>query len=225
MADPERVFPEAGLAYRIRRPPAAADRGVLLLHGLGGDEDVMWVFERVLPEGWIAVAPRGPFAAAEGGWSWTRAGKEHLSTLPEFNLAVEGLRFLLAGMRTDLGVREDTWVWMGFSQGAALAFAAAFASGIRPAGVVSLSGFLPEGFEAEALERRGQVPVYWGHGTQDDQVPVERARRDVARLREAGLDVTYCESDVGHKLGADCLRGLKAWFARDGAAPKPKSES
>jgi hypothetical protein len=47
----------------------------------------------------------------------------------------------------------------------------------------------------------------------------------MARLREAGLDVTYCESDVGHKLGADCLRGLKAWFARDGAVPRAPGES
>jgi predicted esterase len=78
--------------------------------------------------------------------------------------------------------------------------------------VVSLAGFVPDGFEVRAGARLAGVPVYWGHGTKDDQVPVQRARRDVSRLRQAGLDVTYCEADVGHKLGADCLRGLKGWF-------------
>ena len=73
----------------------------------------------------------------------------------------------------------------------------------------------------DSLARLASLPVYWGHGTQDDQVPVERARRDVARLRQAGVDVSYCEADVGHKLGADCLLGLASWLARGPGAPRP----
>jgi predicted esterase len=43
-------------------------------------------------------------------------------------------------------------------------------------------------------------------------VPVERARRDVEILRAASVDVAYCEAEVGHKLGIDCLHGLKTWL-------------
>src|SRR3972149_7991963 len=59
----------------------------------------------------------------------------------------------------------------------------------------------------DSLARLASLPVYWGHGTQDDQVPVERARRDVARLRQAGVDVSYFEAGVGRKVGA-------GWLAR-----------
>jgi phospholipase/carboxylesterase len=211
MARPELAISEAGLVYRIRAPQDAR-RGVILTHGLGGDEGVMWVFESALPEDWIAAAPRGLFPAPDGGWGWTRAGKEHLSSASEFEEAIGELRGFLARMSRDAGVGEDAWVWMGFSQGAALAFASALAPGARPAGVVSLAGFLPEGADAEALSRLRQVPVYWGHGAQDDLVPIGRARRDVQTLRAASVDVTYCEAEVGHKLGVGCLRGLKTWL-------------
>ena len=31
-------------------------------------------------------------------------------------------------------------------------------------------------------------------------------------LEQAGAQVTYCEADVGHKVSADCLRGLENFF-------------
>jgi phospholipase/carboxylesterase len=224
MVEPERVQPETGLAYRVRRPDAPAERGVILLHGLGGDEDVMWVFSGVLPPDWAAAAPRGTFPATDGGRSWSRTGKEHLATVEEFGESVRRLRDLLTSLRASVGVPGDAWTWMGFSQGAALAFAAALEAGAAPRAVVSLAGFLPDGLGDEDLERLRGLPVYWGHGTKDDHVPVSRARRDVARLRKAGLDVTYCEADVGHKLGVDCLRGLKGWFAGGPARRSPSGD-
>jgi acetyl esterase/lipase len=39
----------------------------------------------------------------------------------------------------------------------------------------------------------GQTPFLVVHGTVDNLVPVEQARRFVAQLREAGADVTYVE--------------------------------
>lgn len=213
MAETVRVIAESGLAYRMRRPARLDGPPVLLLHGLGGDEDVMWVFESALPAGSLAVAPRALFPAKEGGWSWTRTSAEGLPSIADFEPALRAVDSLLAQLRASTGVGESAWVWMGFSQGAGLAFAGAGRSEWPIARVVSLAGFLPEDLGAH-LSRLQRVPVYWGHGTQDDQVPIERARRDVERLREAGVDVTYCEAEVGHKLGADCLRGLRGWLGR-----------
>ncbi len=224
MGEAEPAQPGDGLAYRILRPDAPAERGVILLHGLGGDENVMWVFRSVLPPGWAAVAPRGTFPAADGGRSWARTGKEHLASVQEFGESVRQLQALLPSLQPSLGVRAEAWVWMGFSQGAALAFVAALAPGAAPRAVVSLAGFLPDGLGGDDLGRLRGLPVYWGHGTKDDHVPVARARRDVARLREAGLDVTYCEAEVGHKLGADCLRGLNGWFAAGSVQRSPRDD-
>jgi phospholipase/carboxylesterase len=106
------------------------------------------------------------------------------------------------------GLDRDRLVLMGFSQGAAMAFAGAALGLVRPAALVSLAGYLPMG----DIHRLHGLKVFWGHGIQDDLVPIERARADVTELRSVGAEVHYCESDIGHKLGVECARGLNLWL-------------
>jgi predicted esterase len=81
---------------------------------------------------------------------------------------------------------------------------------MRPAGIIALAGFLPEG----DLSKLAGIPIYWGHGSRDEFVPVQRAEKDVQRLSSVNNDVEFCQADVGHKLGVECARGLKEWFSR-----------
>src|SRR5919106_4882582 len=55
---------------RIRESTHPASRLLLLIHGHTGDENSMWVFARGMPaHDWI-VAPRAPYNAESGGYSW-----------------------------------------------------------------------------------------------------------------------------------------------------------
>jgi predicted esterase len=56
--------------------------------------------------------------------------------------------------------------------------------------------------------------MFIAHGTDDDRVPVEKARLSAELLENAGAAVTYCEEQVGHKLSAKCFRGLEAFYQR-----------
>ena len=186
---------------------------MILLHGLGGNEDVMWVLETALPPGGLVAAPRGTFPSVAGGCSWLGADLEGWPKASDFAVAVAELGDLLKVLGGDRDAAAGPFVLMGFSQGAALALMAAANGAAQVAGVVALSGFLPEGTGAsEEHAGLSGLPVYWGHGTRDEWVPVSRARQDVERLRAAGAAVTFCEADIGHKLGPECLRGLKGWF-------------
>ncbi len=78
----------------------------------------------------------------------------------------------------------------------------------HPAVLISLAGYIPEG-DIHLLQGS---QVFWGHGLQDDLVPIGRAREDVARLQNVGVDVHYCETDIGHKLGVECAHGLNLWL-------------
>jgi phospholipase/carboxylesterase len=108
-------------------------------------------------------------------------------------------------------------VWMdliGFSQGAALSYTLAILYPDRVRAIAALSGFLPEGV-MELLAKRpldGKA-VYITHGRQDDKIPVAQARSTVDMLRESGAQVTYCESDGGHKVDPDCFNGLADFFS------------
>lgn len=198
---------QAGLFYRARRadPPGAPT--VVLLHGLGGDEKSMWVFEHALPPSWAVAAPRGLRASSPGGYSW--APRLGYARLPDFDGAVRRVESWLPGVVTQLDSDASRTLWMGFSQGAALAFAALL-SGFPAIGLVSLAGFVPEG----SAERLPGLPVFWAHGGRDQDVPIERARADVDRLQALGAEVEFCEADVDHRVGAPCLTALRGWLDR-----------
>ena len=97
---------------------------------------------------------------------------------------------------------------MGFSQGAALAFAIATQSELKPVAMIVASGFIPKG----DLTGLRDISVFWGHGSHDEWIPIERAKREAKRLADMGLSVSFCETDVGHKLGLECLEGLREWL-------------
>jgi phospholipase/carboxylesterase len=82
----------------------------------------------------------------------------------------------------------------------------------RPAGIMALSGFIPdvEGFELD-LGKAAGLPVAIGHGTHDPVIPVEFGRDARDRLTAAGADVTYRESPMPHTIDPEFLRELPAW--------------
>jgi len=194
---------------------------ILMLHGLSGDEDVMWLLTSALPDdAWLA-APRGSFAHPDGGYSWVQGGTEGAGgSLADYRPAVEAVVAWWQSLRRQEELPARRPYLMGFSQGAALTFALA-AGGMPAQGVIALAGFVPTG-DLSALEG---VPVYWGHGAKDDTVPLARAQADVERLQRAGVLVELCVAEVGHKVGVECMRGLTAWLRQrerdDPGGPQP----
>ena len=65
---------------------------------------------------------------------------------------------------------------------------------------------LPLGNSAQAL------PTLVQHGTQDSMIEIERARRSVETLREAGIPLTYREYEMGHEIRPRSLSDLSAWL-------------
>ena len=130
------------------------------------------------------------------------------STFEDFRPGVTFVERLLDTLAAERGLDRGRMVLVGFSQGAALAFAVAREDRLRPRGIVALAGVLPDG---DVGRLRG-IPIFWGHGTQDTHVPIEAARADVERLRRVGASVQMCEADVEHRVGVECMRGLKQWW-------------
>lgn len=199
---------DSGLVYRIRPPAESGEPAVILLHGLTGDEDVMWLLQSALPKAGLMGAPRGLYDAADGGYSWLPEDEGPDISINDLASSVERVTIWLDGLLKEHGLGYDRCVLVGFSQGAALAFALAHELETRPGAVVCLAGFLPDG-----LTRKIEgLSVYWGHGTQDETLPIDRARSDMEELRKLGVELQVCEAEVGHKVGVECMRGLRSWL-------------
>ena len=186
----------------------------LLLHGWTGDENSMWVFASRLPREAILIAPRGPYPTPLGGFGWQLNQKKEWPNVTDFRPAVNSLINLLTKDNFP-GADLRRLHFLGFSQGAALAFTFAILYPELVQSIGSLSGFLPEDAENWLSDRTlWEKPIFIAHGAQDDLVPVSRARNSVGILERSGGEVIYCEDDVGHKLSASCFRSMEAFYKK-----------
>lgn len=202
---------------RVRESTSASPRLMLLIHGLTGDENSMWVFARNLsPEYWM-VAPRAPYPSGmeQGGYSWrpSAGDAEDRSSLEQLRDSAETLIRLVDDYSASVQIDAKTFDVMGFSQGAAMCSSLAFLYPERIRKVGILAGFVPGGLEELVSQRPLEgKPFFVAHGTKDERVSIEHARASIEILEQAGAPVTYCEDDVGHKVSANCLRALKDFF-------------
>ena len=200
---------------RIRKASQQPARLMLLIHGLTGDENSMWVFARNFPSHYWIVAPRAPYTAPTSGYSWRPPQYGNLDRvgLDVLRSSSEALIRLVDEYAASLGIDAGTFDTMGFSQGAAMCNTLAFLypDRIRKAGI--LAGFVPGGLEEVASRHPLEgKPFFVTHGTRDEMVSVDRARASIGVLEQAGAKVTYCEDDVAHKVSVTCLRALKDFF-------------
>lgn len=203
---------------RVRESTAASSRLMLLIHGLTGDENSMWVFARNLSAEYWMVAPRAPHASLmeQGGYSWhpPDSETEDRPRLEQLRASAESLIRLVDEYAASVGLNPDVFDVMGFSQGAAMSSLLAFLYPERIRKVGILAGFVPDGLEELVTQRPLEgKPFFVAHGTKDETVSVARARASIEILERAGARVTYCEDEVGHKVSANCLRALKDFFA------------
>jgi phospholipase/carboxylesterase len=208
MDDPRlELMSKSGLVYRYREATHVNAHLFIMLHGLSGDENAMWDLEHLYPVDGFIVAPRGLFPLGDGKYSWVKEPLQGWPSTDDFMSAIAALKALIGELQDRFAIKNDPPVFMGFSQGAALAFGVASDSTIRLQAIIAVAGFVPEG---EYSELNG-LPIFWGHGLKDQWIPIERARRDARLLKDAGAEVHLCEADVGHKLGVECLQGLGGW--------------
>jgi phospholipase/carboxylesterase len=200
---------------RVRPAAPGPSRLLLMVHGLTGDENSMWVFANGLPADRWVVAPRGLHVAEPGGYSWSSdAAEEHAPpSARQLEASVAPLMQLVDEYCAANEIDGSTFDVIGFSQGAALGVMMSMLHPERIGKLGVLSGFVPSGAEELIASRRLQgKKIFVAHGSTDERVPIERARQSVGQLEEAGAEVIYCEAEVGHKVSAECLRALKAYL-------------
>jgi len=214
---------ETGLHYRLRR--GQPKRGlIVMLHGLSGDENVMWIFDHALPRTATVVAPRALYASEHGGYSWTPAAARDEFDQADFQEAIEHLSRFLHEVSTLYQVDRQRVIVMGFSQGAALSYTFSLAHPELLRGVIALAGFLSNRSSAlpSALAgTRATSKARWDvsqlsyliiHGAHDEAVPIERAREARSALESRGASVEYHEHRVGHKVSAQGMQEIKIWI-------------
>jgi phospholipase/carboxylesterase len=204
-----KVMYEQGWVFRYLPARLKPGRLLVMLHGWTGNENSMNVFQRDIPRDYAILSPRGPIESDEGGYGWVTPRSSKLSPLDSFQASVQRLHAALDTWAGEFDLLRTPLSMAGFSQGAALTLAYTLAYPQEVDKAVCMSGFLPDpGADFIAPEEVRSVRILITHGSDDDTVPVERARSAAQFLESAGADVQYCEGNGGHRLSAGCFREL-----------------
>ena len=217
------------LVHTVIGPPSAR-RVLMLLHGYGADErDLGALLPYLDPEGrFLAVLPRGPFAAPPG-FSWFDIAAlaepdDDAAIASPFAQTVGEVSALLDAICAEHSMSRSEAVVGGFSQGGGVALALALGSdaGARPAGVIAMSAFLPATAEVDIdWDAAASVPVLVQHGTEDPMVPVEQGRALAELLESHGVPVTFTEYPMGHQVALESLQQAHEWLlaVQEGETP------
>ena len=195
------------------RPEAA----VIWLHGLGADGHD---FEPIVPELRLDKAVRFIFPHApiqpvtiNNGMrmrAWYDilqfgGGPEDEQGIRASQALIENL---IAGEKKK-GIQAGKIMLAGFSQGGAIVLQTGLRHAERLAGIMALSTYLPisNTLEKEKSKINQDLPIFMGHGTYDDIIPLAKAEASKNLLVKAGYPVewrTYpmphsvCPEEIGH---------------------------
>jgi phospholipase/carboxylesterase len=204
-----------GLQARVRPAAGAPEGGLVLFHGRGADEtDLFPLLDALDPERRrVGATPRGPLSLPPGGAHWYALGGIGTPEPTTFHASYAAAGEWLDGFLAEHGLSHERLVVGGFSQGGVMAYSLGLGAGRpRPAAIVALSSFIPavEGFELDLSPPL--PPVAIGHGTLDNVIGVEWGRRARALLEDAGAEVLYRETPMGHQIDPDFIREIAAWL-------------
>ncbi|MFW5689640.1 MAG: alpha/beta hydrolase, partial [Spirochaetota bacterium] len=113
--------------------------------------------------------------------------------------------------------RDRPLVLGGFSQGSMVAVEAVLSAGVRPAGLIILSGALVARERWARLLREHEelvrgLPVFQSHGLDDPILPIAGARALGALLEEHGARREFTTFAGGHAIPAQAVEHASAWL-------------
>lgn len=209
------------LEYDLHAPARAAEGAplIVLLHGRGADKHDLAGLRPHLPADALLVLPRAPFPGAAwgygGGWAWYRYLGEDRPEPESFEESQRQLHDFLQALPATLPVRPGALVLGGFSQGGTMSLAYALRHPGAAPRVLNFSGFLADhpGVPVTRDSVRG-TRVFWGHGTQDPNIPFALAERGRSRLAAVDAAVDARDYAIGHWIDPQELEDAVEWMGR-----------
>lgn len=186
----------------------------ILLHGWLGNEKSMSIFSSVIPQSSTILFPRGIIKLGKDQYGWVNintSSSNFYDYAESSKILFKSIIELLNAFDLDNSKRKLNLI--GFSQGAAMC---AILSLLYPDSfnkIAILSGFLPKNHPEEIIDNLESIQYYIAHGKDDQLVSFHKSIELRDFLLKRNAKVQFCEEDIGHKVGKNCLRNLKNFFA------------
>jgi phospholipase/carboxylesterase len=201
------ALPDIGFVHNYIPATDRTRAPLLLLHGVGGDENALLPFGEKLAPGAAILAPRGK-QKEKGVPLFFRRHSETEFDLTDLEFRTKELAEFIARGRKVYGLAKP--IAFGFSNGANITASILLTMPDILAGAVLLRGTLP--FEPQTLPDLKGFPIVMLSGETDTIVPAEKRDRLADILRATRADFTYHVFPCGHDLSPRDIETLKTWL-------------
>ena len=210
------------LHYLVQEPKVKHDKNplLLLLHGYGSNEEDLFSFASELPDDSYVISVRAPYDLQPYGHAWYAihfdADENKFSDNVQAKQSVEIIASFIDEIVKQYPIDTENVTLIGFSQGAILSYATALTYPEKISKVVALSGYfnqeiLPEIIDTKAISH---LKFFVSHGSVDQVIPVDWARKAKPALENLGLEVEYQEYPIGHGVSPKNFFDFKNWLQR-----------
>ena len=208
------------LHHLVREPKNKASKNplLLLLHGYGSNEEDLFSFAEELPGDYYVVSARAPYDLQYGSFAWYAIHFDADQNKFSDNEQAKISRDLIAGFIDELAlaypIDTENVTLIGFSQGTILSYAIALSYPEKVQRVVALSGYLNTEILKENFEQNDfrNLKMFISHGTADQVIPVDWARKAKPALDVLNIESVYKEYPVGHGVAPQNFFDLRNWL-------------
>ena len=213
---------ELSLVHLVREPlvKAAQPPLLLLLHGVGSNEEDLFGLVSYLDKRFLVVSARAPLTLGPRSYGWfevnfTPRGPDIKPQQAEESR--EKLITFIGEVVKAYGANPKQVYLMGFSQGAIMSASVALTRPDLVAGAVLMSGrILPEIQPSlAALEQLQGLPFLVVHGTRDNVLPIQHGRSSRETLSALPVQLTYHEYPMAHEVSRESITDVANWLTAE----------
>ena len=189
-----------------------------MCHGYGSDENDLFSFASELPQELFIVSVRAPYPMQPYGNAWYAINFDAEKGKWSDNKQAVISRDLIANFIDEIvekyPVNKDNVSLLGFSQGTILSYSVALTYPKKVKNIVALSGYINEAILPNNLNQENlkHLDFYCSHGSVDQVIPVDWARKTIDFLNKFGIKHCYSEFPVGHGVAPQNFYELKDWL-------------
>jgi phospholipase/carboxylesterase len=208
------------LDYLIREPKIKLDKNplILLLHGYGSNEADLFSFASELPDECYVISARAPYDLQYGSYAWYAinfdADENKFSDLEQARESRNLIAGFIEELITNYPIDANNITLLGFSQGAILSYAIALSHPEKIKNVIALSGYANEDIMEPNYQNNNfsQLRIFQSHGTVDQVIPIDWARKTKPFLDKLDIASVYKEYPIGHGISPQIFNDFKNWL-------------
>ncbi|WP_298325187.1 alpha/beta fold hydrolase [uncultured Dokdonia sp.] len=205
------------ITRKTSKPSTGKAPLIILLHGYGSNEEDLFSFAEEIPEEYFIVSAKAPITMQPYGNAWYHITIDGDGVKSSDNEGARESRDIIAQFIDEIVAEYDVdkhnVTLLGFSQGTILSYAVAFTYPEKVKNVIGLSGYINEEIiDLKSNPSYAHLNIYNSHGTVDQVIPIDAARKTPGYLKNIGIESTLSEFPVGHGVHPTNFYEFKEWL-------------